>query len=840
MVRFSGDTWESRGRTVLRRSLIDLLDRGERASAVIVVTAPAGTGKSTLLRSWCDEDAGRRAYLDAATDTDWIARLDAHAASGDGRTVVVDSIEAVRARTGRERLVEYVTASSGAVVLSGRDVPLVPFATAEGRPAVAVGAGELAFRADEADELLRSRGVELPRPALLSLVARAEGRAATLALAAEAIARSRDRAAALSAISSSPESLTTVLARLLLDELAPAQSQLLLALSTVPEFDAELAAVLSGRPDAIAALERIGFGSGLVGRTAGAARSEPHTRSRLEPAFRDGVLTEFIARDAIGLLRLHSVAAEWHVAEGDIEAALDQAQRSNSSELVEDLLRRFGLALVFRGSTLSVRGALAHLEDRGVLTATTGLLGALVSSPQLAESVRVDHFLALAEDEGAPRSPERDLVVAALHALHASTGPELASALARLEAAEAVTAEHPAGGGGPLAVLDARLFAEAARARVELSTGRLERALTRAVAAADSADESQLPWLELLALDTAANAANALSNWPLVGILESRIARLGSRSPEPESLVDASALLRTAAAAYRSCEPFRLSQLDDIINAQWRALDAVGVLAPRALRLLFRLDGGADPRSVFEEMEQLFAVSLRRRPETIALGAFRFLDLALLYRGRSVARDYVEQLTTALGPDSLGSVLAAALLREGTVAQDSGAAALEHALSGGSRVLEGTNLVVGWLLLAHWSAESGDEARARLRLSKALALAERMRARRPFLARQAFVRLVAERRGTFGASEAFAVSVLEAATAVGIAPEGRRAPQKSLTTRERDLLRELPLHQTVLEIAAKHSVSINTVKTHLRSIYAKVGASGRADAVRRARELGLL
>ncbi|MCI0159286.1 hypothetical protein KNO15_21510 [Leifsonia shinshuensis] len=687
---------------------------------------------------------------------------------------------------------------------------------------------------------MRSRGIVLPHPTLLTLVDRAAGRAATLTLAADTIARSRDRTATLSAVNGSPGSFTAVLARLLLDELTPAQSRLLLALSTVPEFDAELAAVLSGHPDAIAALERIGLGPGLVCRADGAAPSERRPRYRLEPTFRDGILTEFFSRDAIGLLRLHGIAAEWHVAHGDIEAALDQARQSDSSELVEDLLRRFGLALVFGGSTLSVRTALADQEDRGVLTPTTGLLGALVSSPQLAESVRVDHFLALAEDEGAPRAPERDLVVAALHALHARTGPETARALARLDDAEAVTAAHPVGEGGPLAVLAARVFAEGARARVELSTGHFERALTRAIAASDAADESHLPWLELLALDTAASAANARGNWPLVGILERRIALLGSRSAEPESLVDASALLRTAASAYRSCEPFRLSQLDDIISVQWRALDAVGVLAPRALRLLFRLDEGADPRAVFEEMEQLFTVSLRRRPETIALGAFRFLDLALLYRGRSVARDYVEQLTTALGPDTLGSILGAALLREGTVAQDAGAAALEHALSSGARVLEGTNVVAGWLLLAHWSAESGDDARARLRLSKAVTIAERMRARRPFLARPAFVRLVAERHGTFGASEAFAASILTAASDAGISSDTGSVPHKSLTTRERDLLRELPLHQTVLEIAAKHSVSINTVKTHLRSIYAKVGASGRTDAVRRARELGLL
>jgi FixJ family two-component response regulator len=42
------------------------------------------------------------------------------------------------------------------------------------------------------------------------------------------------------------------------------------------------------------------------------------------------------------------------------------------------------------------------------------------------------------------------------------------------------------------------------------------------------------------------------------------------------------------------------------------------------------------------------------------------------------------------------------------------------------------------------------------------------------------------------------------------------------------------------EIAGELSVSVNTVSTHLRRIYAKLGANDRSAAVRRARELRLL
>ena len=52
-----------------------------------------------------------------------------------------------------------------------------------------------------------------------------------------------------------------------------------------------------------------------------------------------------------------------------------------------------------------------------------------------------------------------------------------------------------------------------------------------------------------------------------------------------------------------------------------------------------------------------------------------------------------------------------------------------------------------------------------------------------------------------------------------------------LTTREREVLGYLPSHLSVPDIAAKIYVSPNTVKSHLKSIYRKMGAASRGDAV---------
>ena len=54
------------------------------------------------------------------------------------------------------------------------------------------------------------------------------------------------------------------------------------------------------------------------------------------------------------------------------------------------------------------------------------------------------------------------------------------------------------------------------------------------------------------------------------------------------------------------------------------------------------------------------------------------------------------------------------------------------------------------------------------------------------------------------------------------------------------VLRYLPTHLTAQEIAGELYVSANTVKTQMRTLYAKLGAHSRAEAVDRARAIGLL
>ena len=125
-------------------------------------------------------------------------------------------------------------------------------------------------------------------------------------------------------------------------------------------------------------------------------------------------------------------------------------------------------------------------------------------------------------------------------------------------------------------------------------------------------------------------------------------------------------------------------------------------------------------------------------------------------------------------------------------------------------------------------------AAARRALHNALALAEPLDALRPFVQAGPGVReLLVHHHGSVGASHDFAHRALAAGPA-------RETRQALLSERELTVLNLLPSMLSLDEIAADLTVSVNTVKSHVRSIYAKLGVSSRRLAVLAAHEHGLL
>jgi LuxR family maltose regulon positive regulatory protein len=84
--------------------------------------------------------------------------------------------------------------------------------------------------------------------------------------------------------------------------------------------------------------------------------------------------------------------------------------------------------------------------------------------------------------------------------------------------------------------------------------------------------------------------------------------------------------------------------------------------------------------------------------------------------------------------------------------------------------------------------------------------------------------------------------LMQARAHAGAWPRGRSRPSglEELSEAESRVLRLLASEMTQREIGAELYVSVNTIKSHTRSIFRKLGASSREQAVARARELELI
>lgn len=101
----------------------------------------------------------------------------------------------------------------------------------------------------------------------------------------------------------------------------------------------------------------------------------------------------------------------------------------------------------------------------------------------------------------------------------------------------------------------------------------------------------------------------------------------------------------------------------------------------------------------------------------------------------------------------------------------------------------------------------------------------------------AALRRVAATRGDVALGRLVALAAEEAA-----APplSDGASPITQLTPRELGVLRLLPTRLSNRDMAAELYVSVNTLKSHVRSIYRKLGVEGRSEAIRRARALHLV
>jgi LuxR family maltose regulon positive regulatory protein len=169
------------------------------------------------------------------------------------------------------------------------------------------------------------------------------------------------------------------------------------------------------------------------------------------------------------------------------------------------------------------------------------------------------------------------------------------------------------------------------------------------------------------------------------------------------------------------------------------------------------------------------------------------------------------------------------------------AAALAPIFAGASPIENPRWEIQALLLKASVEDALGDIGASSRALERALELAEPDGLVLPFLLRPAPDLL--ERHSRVRSSHASLISeilnVLAGRTPAA-RPGGAASLQEPLSESELRVLRYLPTNLRGPEIAAELFVSPNTIRSHLRNIYPKLGVHSRADAVNRARELGLL
>ena len=171
--------------------------------------------------------------------------------------------------------------------------------------------------------------------------------------------------------------------------------------------------------------------------------------------------------------------------------------------------------------------------------------------------------------------------------------------------------------------------------------------------------------------------------------------------------------------------------------------------------------------------------------------------------------------------------------------------ALAPALAAHTGVPEHVRLQA-WLIDAQVSYQSGDRARGHRSLASALRLAGREQLRLPFIMERGWIQRALERDPELARSYQ---RLLAPAVRDDQVPAPLNAPVpdqpaivvvEPLTEREREVLRHVSDMLNTAEVASEMYISINTVKTHLKSIYRKLAASHRREAVRRAQQLGLI
>ncbi|MFF0557707.1 LuxR C-terminal-related transcriptional regulator [Streptomyces sp. NPDC004266] len=727
------------------------------------------------------------------------------------------------------RQLEFVLRHAGPglrLVLVSRTEPLLPLhryrLTGE---VTEIRGAELAFTTEEAVDLLERHGLSLDVPVARALVERTRGWAAGLRLSALAARSTPDPELYLKEFEAGRGTIADFLLAEVLERQTPETKDLLLRISVLDRFCPDLADELTRRHDAATILAALHGANAFV-------EDFGQGWYRLHPLFRE-ILRAHLRRRAPGLEpELHRRAAHWLRRSGTLPEMLAHGAAAQDWTYI----------------------ARALVEDLAIGQLFTGL----------GSGEPVDWF---AGTEGETPDPALNLVRAACELSRS----DLDGGLAHLRRA----APQPAADdrGSPAARLS--------RALLEALAGRLTGSADRAERAGRSARRlmPQVP-------------SRLLDGHPELGAL--LLTHVGSSRLWAGHLDEARTALtavargpRTAATVLPRLEALEHLALVDHLDgrpgaAERRVLamtaeaERYGLAPPSGSGLgQLVLAAVAVDRDEADRAEALLAQTSDRPPADPVAAATRRAVTAgvLLLRGRTrEALAAAARPVPAAEPSPWARGSAALAASEAHLAEGRPDAALEalrqvagdqplctvgaaraHLAAGAPgtalRLLDGLAAqgrpgpgvsVPAALVRAQAAALEGDTATARRMLAQALVEGRGEELRRPFRDAGPWTAPFLAEPPLRALAAGWLLPGPE--TYGGTDPGGSEpvAPVEELSGREREVLERLARAMSTEDIAADLYVSVNTVKTHLKSAYRKLSVHRRNDAVRRARELRLL
>jgi LuxR family maltose regulon positive regulatory protein len=848
-----------------RPRLLARLD--DEQAPVTVVSAPAGWGKSTLLASWATGRPGRTLLLagtraegfwprvlsavteavpgappvaGGVTATDGPHRLtEALQSSPTALTIVVDDCNEVAGDLAALAQAAHDADARTRLVLACRGEPAVPLHRwrVDGRLAE-LSSFDLAFTIDETAELLAGHGLMLPWAAVTDLHARAEGWAAGLRLAAMALQHDAGPVHILAG-SADTALVDDYLTAEVLGALDPQVRTALVQVSVSERLTGGLVDAVTERVDGAAMLADLQRRGAFLVRCAGAGDTY-----RVHAMLRRTLYRE-LARNRDRAARAHHRAAGWHLAQGPPADALRHLLAAGEWESAVQVADGHWAEIVIGSRCLDQPASMIAVPDGEAVRHLW--LAMAAERLDAGDAMAARHRLRRARAAEDRPDPAAEPLLPALDLAAARLDTDLDGV--RTLAAEMLSAPDAGRGASTAAALVRPLAmltlgaAELQRGQPHVAARHLQDALTlarqRNMGRAEVGAASHLAACHAAQghLRQAAQCAGeALDRAGRLGLTQltdlgwSRLA-LAEAYFQWNRLGDAE---RCAAAAVDGARGDRLLQLwATVLQARLRT--ATGRLSD-AHRLL---------RAAGREMTTSDLPAVITRALSLAEGELRLGGGDLVG-----AREHLQAWRNADPLPAQTAVLeGSVLLAEGRPAV--AAAAVEPYLADdgtGSRTYRAS----AGLISALAGAALSHREQAMRGLDVALRLAEQEDLRRCFVSGGHPVRALIESVAPMMPAYSPVASVLTAAidpaatdrllrpggTPQGSAPAGSVVPP--LTSRELTVLRYLQGTLSHVEIAALLYISVNTVKTHVKNIYAKLGANRRKDAIRRGHELRLL